>query len=72
MFWVWFCANVSSHYPVMGGEKSTYSKSHVLLQMDFSDNLYLKLNKTQHISHGRLSAMETNYPLATVSTLTAH
>lgn len=71
MFWVWFYADISFHYPVMGGEKSTYSKPHVLLQIDFSDNLYLKLNKTQHISHGRISAMEMNNSLSIVSILPA-
>ena len=72
MFWVWFEADISSHYPVMGGKKSNYSKSHVLLQIGFSDNLYLKLNNTQHISEGRVSVMEINNPLSIVSILTAH
>lgn len=72
MFWVWFEADISSPYPVIGRKKSNYSKSHVLLWKDFSDNLYLKLNNTQHISEGRVSVMEINNPLSIVSILTAH
>lgn len=52
-------------------KKRAHTPPHVLLQIDFSDNLYLKLNKTQHISHGRISAMEMNNSLSIVSILPA-
>lgn len=72
MFWAWFYADISPHYLVMGRKKSTSSKAHNSLQIDFSDNLHLELNKIQYISHARISVMEMNYPLYIASILIAH
>ena len=69
MFWLWFYANIASHYLVIGRKKSTHSKAHSLLQIDFSDNLYSELNKIQYISHARISVVKTNYPLSAGSVL---